>query len=111
MVEMEAELKILQAQQKSLAEDMGEIKSSLASIANSLGSLAVLEQKHVEARDGIVRAHKRIDEIQALIKDEVKGHERRIQALELQIAKNAWIERVVMIIVMTVIGAWAKGIF
>lgn len=108
---MEAELKILQAQQEALAQDLGEIKSSLASIANSLGSLAVLEQKHLEAKNGIERAHGRIDKIEGLLKEEVKGHERRIQKIEIQLAKTAWIERIVMLVVMAVIGAWAKGMF
>lgn len=108
---MEAELKIVQAQQEALAADLKEIKSSLASIASSLGALAVLEQKHVEAKNGIERAHKRIDDIAGLLKEEVKGHERRIQKIEIQLAKTAWVERTVMLVVMTVIGAWAKGMF
>lgn len=55
------------------------------------------------------RAHKRIDEIQAVLKDEVKNHEKRLQAIEISIAKNQWIERIIMAGVMAVIGMWIKG--
>lgn len=108
---MDAELQIHRAKLDALASDMAEVKSSLASIATSLSSLAVLEQKHAEARDGIKRAHDRIDDINALLKDEVKGHEKRIQAIEIAQAKSAWIERLGMVVVMAIIGAWAKGMF
>ena len=39
----------------------------------------------------------------------MKGHEKRIQAIELSLAKNQWIERVIMVGVMAVIGLWVKG--
>lgn len=98
--EMEADLKVLQVQQETLSSDMKEIKGSLSAIANSLSSLAVLEQKHVEARDGLKRAHGRIDSLHALVKDECKNHEGRLQENEIAIARNAWIERVIIVIVI-----------
>jgi hypothetical protein len=39
----------------------------------------------------------------------VKNHEKRIQAIEISIAKNQWIERIIMAGVMAVIGMWIKG--
>jgi Na+/H+ antiporter NhaA len=47
--------------------------------------------------------------MQGLLKEEVKGHEKRIQQIEIHQAKNQWIERVIMAIIMGVIGLWIKG--
>lgn len=107
---MDAELKILQAQQKVLSEDMTEIKGSLKAIASSLSSLAVLEQKHHEAREGIARAHKRIEAIETSTKEDFKIHEKRIQNLELYDAKNLWVERIVWVIVAVGISVFSQGI-
>lgn len=106
---MEAELKVLQAQQKVLSEDMSEIKGSLKAIASSLSSLAVLEQKHHEAREGIVRSHDRIDHLEADMKEQHKNHENRIQGLELHDAKGQWVERVIWVAVAAAIGFFIKG--
>jgi len=107
MMEMDGEIRVLKAQQEIMSRDMAEVKASLKSIADSLQSLAVLEQKHAETRDGIKRAHDRIDET---VKKQDKTEERLYQ-IEIVQAKRAWIERAVTVIVMGVLGMWAKGMF
>jgi Na+/H+ antiporter NhaA len=44
-----------------------------------------------------------------MLKEEVKGHEKRIQAIELKQAKDQWIERAAMAVMMGLIGLWIKG--
>lgn len=99
----------LEAQQEAMAQDVSEMKSALTSIAQTLQDLSSMEQRQVHLTETVTRAHKRIDEIQAVLKDEVKNHEKRIQAIEINIAKNQWIERIIMAAVMTGIGLWIKG--
>jgi len=99
----------LEAQQEAMASDIHEMKSALTSIADNLRNLAGIEQRQVNLTDAITRAHQRIDEIQALIKEEVKGHEKRIQSIELKQAKDQWIERAAMAVLMGAIGFWIKG--
>jgi len=99
----------LEAQQEAMAQDVSEMKSALTSIAKTLQDLSNMEQRQVHLTETVTRAHKRIDEIQAVLKDEVKNHEKRIQSIEISIAKNQWIERFVMAGVMTLIGLWIKG--
>lgn len=99
----------LEAQQESMASDVAEMKSALSRIADTLQNLAGIEQRQVNLTDAITRAHSRIDEIQNTLKDEVKNHEKRIQSIEISIAKNQWIERVIMAVIMGVIGLWIKG--
>ena len=101
----------LQVQQESMAEDVRDMKSALTSIAKSLEKLSVLEQKQMAIHDNIQQHSVNLEKNEALNKDEFKGHERRIQAIEITLAKNIWVERVFMVVVMTVVGAWAKGIF
>ena len=99
----------LEAQQEAMAQDVSEMKSALTSIAQTLQDLSSMEQRQVHLTETVTRAHKRIDEIQSIVKDEVKNHEKRIQAIERNIAKNQWIERIIMAGVMTVIGLWIRG--
>ena len=99
----------LEAQQEAMAQDVSEMKSALTSIAQTLQDLSSMEQRQVHLTETVTRAHKRIDEIQAIVKDEVKNHEKRIQASEISSAKNQWIERISMAGVMAVIGVWIKG--
>jgi len=99
----------LEAQQEAMAQDVSEMKSALTSIAKTLQDLSSMEQRQVHLTETATRAHKRIDENQAILKEEVKGHEKRIQAIEISIAKNQWIERIIMAGVMAVIGMWIKG--
>lgn len=106
---VEAAVAKLQAQQESMGNDIVDIKSTLASIADSLKHLSGIEQRQVHLTDSIARAHSRIDEMHGLLKEEVKGHEKRIQSIEIHQAKNQWIERVIMAIIMGVIGLWIKG--
>lgn len=99
----------LEAQQEAMASDIHDMKSALSSIADSLRNLSGIEQRQVHLTESIKRAHDRLDEVQAIIKDEIKGHEKRIQSIELKQAKDAWIERVIMAVIMGVIGLWIKG--
>ena len=99
----------LEAQQEAMAQDVSKMKSAPTSIAQTLQDLSSMEQRQVHLTETVTRAHKRIDEIQAIVKDEVKNHEKRIQAIEISIAKNQWIERIIMAGVMAVIGVWIKG--
>lgn len=99
----------LEAQQEAMASDISEMKHALTTIADTIKTLSGIEQRQVNLTDALTRAHKRIDDIQGVIKDEVKGHEKRIQAIELHLAKNQWIERVFMAVIMGVIGLWIKG--
>ena len=100
----------LEAQQEAMAQDICEMRSDLTSIiAKTLQDLPSIEQRQVYLTETVTRTHKRIDEIQAVLKDEVKNHEKRIQAIEISIAKNQWIERIIMAGVMAVIGLWIKG--
>ena len=101
----------LEAQQEAMAQDVSEMKSALSSIAETLRNLSGIEQRQIHLTDTVTRAHLRIDEIQAVLKDEVKNHEKRIQAIEISIAKNQWIERIIMAALMTGIGVWIKGGF
>ena len=106
---VEAAVAKLQAQQEAMGSDIGDMKNALSSIAESLRNLSGIEQRQVSLTESITRAHSRVDEIQGMLKDEVKGHERRLQAIEISIAKNQWIERVIMAVLMGVIGLWIKG--
>ena len=99
----------LEAQQEAMASDIHDMKSALSSITDSLRNLSGIEQRQVHLTDSITRAHSRLDEMQALIKAEVKSHERRIQAIELKQAKNQRVERAAMAVKMGLIGSWIKG--
>lgn len=99
----------LEAQQEAMASDINEMKTALSTIANTMKTLSGIEQRQVSLTEAISRAHKRIDEIQGVIKDEVKGHEKRIQGIELNLARNQWVERFVMAVIMAIVGWWIKG--
>ena len=99
----------LEAQQEAMASDISDMKSALSSIADSLRNLSGIEQRQVHLTDSIKRAHDRLDDVQSMLKEEVKGHEKRIQSIELKQAKDAWIERVIMAVIMGIIGLWIKG--
>ena len=106
---VESTIAKLQVQQEAMADDLKDMKSALNSIASSLEKLSILEQRQANSHVNIDRAHKRLDNIENLLKEEVKGHEKRIQAIEISIAKNQWIERIFMAGVMGLIGLWIKG--
>jgi hypothetical protein len=89
--------------------DIHEMKQALTSIAESLKNLSAIEQRQLHLNETTSRAHSRIDGIESLLKEEVKGHEKRLQSIEIQIAKNAWIERAITAVFMAVIVVWAKG--
>ena len=108
---MEFTVAKLQAQQEAMGSDIAEMKNALSSIAQSMRNISGLEQRQVSLSEAIGRAHSRIDEIQGVLKEEVKGHEKRIQAIEINLAKNQWIERVIMAVLMGAIGLWIKGGF
>ena len=108
---MDAVIAKLEAQQNALSVDISDMKIALTSIAESMRNISGLEQRQVSLAEAIGRAHTRIDEIQGVLKEEVKGHEKRIQSIEINLAKNQWIERVIMAVLMGAIGLWIKGGF
>lgn len=83
---MENKIVVLEEQTKNMSEDIADIKTSLRDIANAMQSLAVLEQKHNDSYDAIVRAHKRLDD-----------QEDRVRKIELSTASHLWMERVVWV--------------
>ena len=85
-MEMESKVSVLEQQTKSMSEDISDIKLSLRDIAKAMHSLAVLEQKHNDSYDAIVRAHKRLDD-----------QESRLRKIEISTAKQLWMERVVWV--------------
>jgi len=106
---IESSVAKLEAQQLAVASDISDMKTALSSIAESMHTLSGIEQRQSNLTEAIARAHSRVDEIQEILKDEVKGHEKRLQAIEISIAKNQWIERMAMAGIMTAIGIWIKG--
>ena len=52
--------------------------------------------------DAIERAHTRIDKLEELLKEEAKGHERRLQRLEIEAAANKWISHVTTAVVSAI---------
>lgn len=99
----------LEARQSAMAEDVAEVKSAIKSIAETLNQLRSVEDHLDRHGEGIARSNSRMDLLEAVVKDEVKGHEKRIQAIEIAIARNQWIERAVTAVVIAVIVTWAKG--
>lgn len=85
-MEMESKINLLEQQTKTMAGDIADIKTSMRDIADAMKSLAVLEEKHNNSYDAIVRAHKRLD-----------NQEERLRKIELSTASHLWMERVVWI--------------
>lgn len=102
-------IRILGIQQQQMADDIKEINAALKTVANALSTMAVLEQKHADSLDSIKRAHSRIDSLEKTTKDEIRGHEKRLQNIEVHNAKNIWIERLVMAVIIGVVSLWVKG--
>ena len=104
----EIQLAQLESKLNATANDVSDIKGVMSSIDKSLQKLTILEERHSQTRQSSDRAHKRIDEVEDILKDEIKGHEKRIQNLELHDAKGLWIERVVWVAVAGIIAAVIK---
>ena len=85
-MEIESKIVVLEQQTKNMSEDISDIKTSLRDIASAMNSLAVLEQKHNDSYDAIVRAHKRIDDV-----------EPRLRKIEISTAQQLWMERVLWV--------------
>jgi predicted nuclease with TOPRIM domain len=81
-------LHALKAKQDALSEDMGEVKESLREIAKAMNTLSRLELRHDHTQETLERLHKRIDVI-----------ETRAGAVEVKLASQLWIERVIWILV------------
>ena len=79
----------LKVQQENMSEDMKDVTSALKDIAQSLKTLSVLESKYLETRS-------RMDD-----------HEARIRKLEISIASNLWVERVMWV---TLAGFVSMGV-
>jgi DNA repair exonuclease SbcCD ATPase subunit len=108
MSSTEAQLALLESKLNATANDVSDIKGVISSIDKSLQKLTLLEERHSQTRENSERAHKRIDEVEDLLQDEIKGHEKRIQSLELHDAKGLWVERVVWVAVAGIIAAIIK---
>ena len=104
----EIQLAQLESKLNATAADVSDIKGVISSIDKSLQKLTILEERHSQTRENSERAHKRIDEVEDLFQDEIKGHEKRIQNLELHDAKGLWVERVVWVAVAGIIAAIIK---
>lgn len=105
----EGAIELLTKQQDRMAMDMREMNQSLQKMADAISNLAVLEQKHLDAMDAIKRAHNRIDRLELDFKEGGKEYSSRLHKIEIHAAQNIWVERVVMVIVVTALGIWAQG--
>jgi chromosome segregation ATPase len=110
MAATEIQLAQLESKLNATAADVSDIKGVISSIDKSLQKLTLLEERHLQTRESLDRAHKRIDEVEDWLQDEVKGHEKRIQNLEIHDAKNLWVERIIWVVVAGVVAAMAKGL-
>lgn len=102
-------IRLLSMQQERMSDDIKEISRTLSRVADALSDLAVLEQKHTDSMDAIIRAHKRIDGLEVAWKIGEKEYTKKLQDIEIHLAKNVWIERVIGLIVAGVIALWVKG--
>lgn len=100
----------LQAQQSAMQNDLHDMKTSMHSIAESLKNLSVVEQRQLALSETAARAHSRLDTVESTLKEEAKGHEKRLQAIEIAMAKNQWIERVITLVIFTVITMLVKEV-
>lgn len=73
--------------ESTVREAISEIRDGIREIAENTGKLAVLEERHAETRDGLVRAFAEIDKLQAAKCDisGCRGMESRVQQLERQL--------------------------
>lgn len=106
----ELQLAQLESKLNATANDVSDIKGVISSIDKSLQKLTLLEERHYQTKESLGRAHKRIDEVEDWLQDEVKGHEKRIQSLEIHDAKNLWVERIVWVVAAALIATLTKGI-
>ncbi len=106
----ELQLAQLESKLNATAADVSDIKGVISSIDKSLQKLTLLEERHLQTRESLDRAHKRIDEVEDWLQDEVKGHEKRIQSLEIHDAKGLWVERIMWVVVAGVFAAITKGL-
>lgn len=87
----EAEIAILHHRvtgvESTMREAIGEIRDGIREIAANTGKLAVLEERHAETRDGLVRAFAEIDKLQTAKCDIAgcRGMESRVHQLERQL--------------------------
>lgn len=86
------EHKVLEFRVGALEGAVGEIKQAVKSIDQSLQSLARLETRHAETRDGLSRAF-----------TDIEDHETRLRAVESEMPTmkltRSWILRAVVVIV------------
>ena len=78
----------LQAQQSSMSADLHDMKTSMHSIAESLKNLSVVEQRQLALSETAARAHSRLDTVESTLKEEAKGHEKRLQAIEIAMVQR-----------------------
>ena len=64
-----SEIHELKAKQDALAEDMGEVKSSLKDISRALDTLARLEEKHSNTQKSVDKLNGRLDDHELRIRN------------------------------------------
>ena len=69
MGEEEGRLMVLEAEVKMVAQDISDMKSTMADIAKSLSTLAVLEVRHNTVSESLSRAFKAIESQAARLDD------------------------------------------
>jgi FtsZ-binding cell division protein ZapB len=89
-----SEIHELKAKQDALAEDMGEVKSSLKDISRALDTLARLEEKHSNTQKSVDKLNGRLDD-----------HELRIRNNEIKLASQMWVERIIWVAVAGIISS------
>lgn len=103
------DIRLLNLQQDRIMDDIRSINQSLKDLTFSIGQIGILAQKQEDTANAMARAHKRIDAIEAEYKDHRDKQEEKLQKLEIHQAKGAWLERLVMAVVLGIVTLWAKG--
>lgn len=89
-----SEIHELKAKQDALAEDMGEVKTSLKDISKALNTLTRLEEKHSNTQQTVEKLNGRLDD-----------HDTRIRANEIKLASQMWVERIIWVAVAGIISS------
>ena len=89
-----SEIHELKAKQDALAEDMGEVKTSLRDISKALNTLTRLEEKHSNTQQSVEKLNGRLDD-----------HDTRIRNSEIKLASQMWVERIIWVAVAGIISS------
>jgi chromosome segregation ATPase len=94
-----SELEYLKAKQDALSEDMAEVKVSLRDIAKALNAIATLEATHAQTKDDISQINRAINK-----------NTDRITSIELKIASQMWVVRIIWVAVGSVVAGLVSGV-